>query len=108
MRRAERIRTKVAVHGPRTTESVPPEDQVSEDRLDLKKKPASAKRIKGVRMLNDVQFFGISGSQISSSMSGIKLEWNGDVVVVTCSSYPGQEKWLFPAGIQHIAWEPAE
>ena len=61
-----------------------------------------------VRMHEDVQFFGINGKQLSEGMSGIRLEWNGDVVVVTCDSFPGQSKWLFPSGIQYLGWKTDE
>jgi hypothetical protein len=61
---------------------------------------------KMVRMLNDVQFFGVSGPQVTEGMGGgIHLEWNGSVVVVTCDSNPGESKWLFPAGISFISWK---
>ena len=65
---------------------------------------ASTKRIKLVRMLNDIQFFGISGSQVAEGQAGLHLEWNGEVVVVTSPSFPKEERWLFPSGISFIAW----
>ncbi len=57
-----------------------------------------------VRLLEDARFFGINSAQVARSMAGIHLEWNGDVVVVTHDSYPGQSKWVFPANISTISW----
>lgn len=61
-----------------------------------------------VRTTKDVQFFGVHGSQISSTMLGIHMHWNGEVVVVTHDSFPGLTKWLFPASIEHITFKDAE
>lgn len=80
---------------------------------ELKLKSETAKSIKAtphmVRMHEDVQFFGINGKQVADGMSGVRLEWcpdiAGGVVVVTCDAFPGQSKWLFPSGIQHISWK---
>jgi hypothetical protein len=69
------------------------------------------RRPKMVRMLHDVQFFGVNGAQVSEGMLGIHLEWRPDIangVVVVTSDHHKGEKWLFPAGIQHISWEKDE
>ena len=61
-----------------------------------------------VKTTEPVQFFGVSGSQISSNMQGLHLEWNGEVVVVTWDGAPGKEKWIFPATIAFIGWGTRE
>ena len=58
-----------------------------------------------VRTNDDVQFFGVHGRQISATMSGMHLHWNGDVVVVRNDNFPGQERWVFPANISDIHWK---
>jgi len=65
------------------------------------------KRIKMVRLREDVQFYGLNGSQVASTQSGITLEWVPEtmVVIVKHSSFPGEERWLLPAGISFIAFE---
>jgi len=65
------------------------------------------KRIKMVRLREDVQFYGLNGSQVASSQSGITLEWVPEtmVVIVKHSSFPGEERWLLPSGISFIAFE---
>lgn len=70
-------------------------------------KNRDAMRIKMVRMREDIQFFGINGSQIAATQTGIKLEWKPEtmVVVVRHSSFPGEERWLLPAGISFVAFE---
>lgn len=76
--------------------------------LDLKSGTATKpRRVKMVKMTHDINFFGISGSQISQGMSGINLEWNGSVVIVTSDSYPGESRWLFPSAIAYISWVDA-
>lgn len=69
---------------------------------------AKAQELVSVRTLQDVQFFGINGRQLSASMQGLHMSWNGDVVVVTHDSFPGQTKWLLPGGIEHLTFKEAE
>jgi len=57
-----------------------------------------------VKTNEPVQFFGVSGTQISSTMAGLHLEWNGEVVVATSDDHPGKEKWIFPATIAFIGF----
>lgn len=79
--------------------------------LDLKSATAQPqRRPKMVRMKDDVQFFGINGKQITDGQSGhIRLEWRPNVsvgvVVVTSSTFPGQERWLFGGDISWLAWD---
>lgn len=69
---------------------------------------AKGPELVSVRTLRDVQFFGLHGSQLSASMAGLHIHWNGDVVVVTHDSFPGQVKWLMPGGIEHLTFKEAE
>ncbi len=67
------------------------------------KKPA--RRMAMIRTLRDMQFFGVNASQLTPGMAGgLRLEWNGEVVIVTHDSYPGEERWVFPAGISDCKW----
>ncbi len=73
--------------------------------LKLKSETKSYGTVVSVRTIESVQFLGVNGQQLSSSMAGIHLTWNGDVVVVTSDSYPGESRWLFPANISDIRWK---
>ena len=78
---------------------------------DMKLKAGTAPKgpeLISVRTTRDVQFFGVHGSQLSASMQGLHMSWNGDVVVVTHDSFPGQTKWLMPGGIEHLTFRDAE
>ncbi len=68
------------------------------------KKP---QRLIAVRTTDDVMFFGIAGRQVAESMNGIHLAWNGEVVVVTSDSHPGESRWIFPATIAFVSWSAA-
>jgi hypothetical protein len=48
--------------------------------------------------------FGINSTQLSSSMNGLGLEWRDGHLVVTSTSYPKQEKHIFPTGICEVTW----
>lgn len=76
--------------------------------LNLKSPKKNPKRLAMVRCTKDMQFFGINGSQISATMSGIHLEWNGEVVVVTSDNSKGEERWIFPASISDMKWVDSE
>lgn len=71
---------------------------------DTKAHAAPKKQIVTVKLLEGIQFFNVAGTQLSANMPGIHLHWNGEVVVVTHDSWPGQEKWVFPGGISYIGW----
>mgnify|MGYP003385315752 CR=1 FL=1 len=73
-----------------------------------KKNEHVQKTLRMVKTTEPVQFFGINGTQISSTMQGIKLVWDGDKVVVTSHSNPGEEKWIFPATIAFMGWKVDE
>lgn len=74
--------------------------------LKLKSATTKTRRLEMVRLSAPVQMFGINGSQVSRSMEGLSLEWDGtqNVVVVTSKSFPGEERWLLPAGIVEMKW----
>ncbi len=73
--------------------------------LELKSGTKKPVKLSAVRVTQDVTFFNLGGRQISSTMEGISLEWNGDVVVVRSTAFPGQEKWIFPACIAWVSYE---
>ncbi len=76
--------------------------------LDLKselKTKRPALRLASVRLNYDFIAWGINSSQLSEQMSGLKLAWNGEQVVVTHESAPGQEKWVFPGGVKEMTWK---
>jgi len=80
---------------------------VSNDlKLKTELKATPAKKLKMVRLQEDVMFFGLNGKQVTEGQSGVHISWNGSVVVVTSDSFPG-EKWLFPAGIMYLEWVDA-
>ena len=72
--------------------------------LQLKKPVRKTKKLVGVRTLNDVVFFGLNGTQLSSGMPGIRLEWDGAAVIVTSESFPSEERWILPANIATMTW----
>ncbi len=80
--------------------------------LDLKSatKPAAPSRPHMVRMREDVQFFGINGKQLTQGQCGIVMDWRSDVaggviVVTSPDAFPGESRWLFGGGIQHVSWK---
>ena len=104
MWKGNRVRKAMAVRSTCQDEPLSTEAQVSELKLASGTK-ATDKVILSVRTVNDVQFFGVNGSQIAASMSGMHLNWNGEVVVVTNDNFPDTERWLFPANISDIQWK---
>ena len=65
-------------------------------------------RIRVIRLVQDVQFFGICGKQISASMPGVHLAWDTNKVIVTCDQSPRKKIWLLPAQIGSIEFEEVE
>lgn len=94
----------MAVLSPRENQPIPTESQMSE--LKLKSGAVKSRKLEMVRMAQNVQMFGINGSQVSSSMQGLSLDWDADagVVVVKSDSFPSEERWLLPAGIVEMKW----
>ncbi len=95
----------MALQRPRQSKPVPVENQVSE--LNLKSGTASktTKRLVGVRLSYDFIAFGVNAASLSESMAGLHLAWDGYRVVVTHDAYPGQSKWVFPAGCKEVTWK---
>lgn len=50
--------------------------------------------------------FGKHGSQLSSTMQDITLEWDepNRRVVVKSSSFPSYEEWIMESGILKMVW----
>ena len=94
----------MAVLGTREIEPLPVEDEVSELKLKSETAKTTSRKLLVARLTHDVQFFGISGSQLAAGMQGINLAWNGEVLVVTSDSYPNEERWVFPATIAYMKW----
>ncbi len=62
-------------------------------------------RLSGVRLSFDFIAFGVNAASLSDTMAGLHLSWNGHVVVVTHDAFPGQTKWIFPAGCREVTWK---
>ena len=61
-----------------------------------------------VRTMNDVNFWGISGKQLSVTMVGLHMTWDGTSVRMTHDSKPGEEKLLLASGIEHLTFKVGE
>ena len=65
-------------------------------------------KVKSVRLNYTFIAYGINSTQLAATMSGLTLEWTGEVLVVKRDSFKGEEKWVFPTGICEITWQETE
>lgn len=66
-------------------------------------------RIHSVKLVQPVQFFGVSGSQLAPSQGGgLELTETTKGVAVTCKGHPGKVVVVFNANIAHITYEEVE
>lgn len=63
-------------------------------------------RIHSIKLVQPVQFFGVSGSQLSPSQGGgLDLTETSKGVAVTSKAFPGKVAVVFNANIAHIIYE---
>lgn len=66
-------------------------------------------RIVMVKLVKDIQFLGINGSQIAPTMAGgIELSEVSKGVIVRSPAHKGKTFLVFNANIAHIQYEDAE
>ena len=64
--------------------------------------------LRSITLTSDQTVFGKHGKQLSSTMEGISLSYDGKKVVVLSNNFPGKQEWVLPAMIGKMVWvDPA-
>lgn len=62
-----------------------------------------------VKVVQDVQFFGINGKQVSATMGGgLELKETSKGVQVTSKAFPGQRFVIYSANIAHVQYKEVQ
>lgn len=61
--------------------------------------------LKSVTLVGKMNIFGIHSDQLSATMSGLKLEADGDKVIVTHDATPNKREVIHANGIAKTVWE---